>query len=191
MTTENRKLSFKDAYELPIGKHVAKKNNFEYLSWSFAIKHLRENFPAATWMVHEDSGFPFFNTPLGYMVKVSVFVEGNEYAQWMPVLDYRNEPMETPTTFDINSSIQRCLVKAIGLATGIGLALYAGDNIPTEQEVVKAITDEQVVKIKDFLEDDRCDEKLLLTWAGVDNVEEIPAAKFDLAVAGLAKRVME
>lgn len=126
-------MDFKEAYELPIGKHVEKKGKFSYLSWCYAVKHLRENFPGSTWVIKEDAnGSPLFLMPEGYMVNVAVIVGGCAFPQWHPVLDYKNNTIAKPNSFEINASIQRCLTKAIGLATGIGLGLYAGEDLPTE-----------------------------------------------------------
>jgi hypothetical protein len=45
------------------------------------------------------------------------------------VLDGRNRVILAPTAFDINTSIQRALVKAIALH-GLGLYVYAGEDLP-------------------------------------------------------------
>lgn len=45
------------------------------------------------------------------------------------MLDGRNRPLLTPSAFDINTSIQRALVKAIALH-GLGLYIYAGEDLP-------------------------------------------------------------
>ena len=50
-------------------------------------------------------------------------------SQIHPVLDGRNQPIAEPTALDINTSIQRCLVKAIALH-GLGLYVYAGEDLP-------------------------------------------------------------
>ena len=127
-------MTFKEAYDLPIGKHVEKKGKFSYLSWCFAVRYLRENYPEAVWVIHENHiGQPIFDVNGSFMVKVSVIVDGLEYAQWHPILNHQNKPIERPSAFDINTSIQRCLTKAIGLATGIGLGLYAGEDLPKEE----------------------------------------------------------
>ena len=129
-------MEFKEAYELPIGDHVEKKGKFSYLSWVYAVKSLRENMPAATWIIHENTeGLPVFSLPSGAMVKVSVVVEDKYFTQWHPVLNHQNKPINEPNSFEINTSIQRCLTKAIGLATGIGLGLYAGEDLPVDAPV--------------------------------------------------------
>ncbi len=64
---------------------------------------------------------------------MAVTVQGITLAQIHPVLDGRNKPLFEPTAFDINTSIQRCLVKAIALH-GLGLYVYAGEDLPQSEE---------------------------------------------------------
>ena len=47
-----------------------------------------------------------------------------------PVLDNRNSTVKEPDAFQINTSIMRCLTKAISLH-GLGLYIYAGEDLPT------------------------------------------------------------
>ena len=65
-------------------------------------------------------------------MEVAVTVQGITLSQIHPVLDGRNRPLIAPTAFDINTSIQRCLVKAIALH-GLGLYIYAGEDMPQPQ----------------------------------------------------------
>lgn len=128
-------MDFATAYELQIGQHVEKKGKFSYLSWAYAVRYLRENLPDATWTIHENAnGLPIFSTVSGgHMVKVSVHIADKTYTQWHPILNNQNKPILEPSTFDINTSIHRCLTKAIAIATGIGLGLYAGEDLPKEE----------------------------------------------------------
>ena len=74
-------------------------------------------------------GLPYLKTETGYFVEVAVTVQGITLSQIHPVLDGRNRPLLEPTCFDINTSIQRALVKAIALH-GLGLYVYAGEDLP-------------------------------------------------------------
>ena len=105
-----------------VSEHLEKKGQFAYLSWPYAVAQLRQADPTATWNVVRVDGLPFLKTDCGYFVEVEVTVEGVRLSQIHPVLDAKNRPIEMPNAFDINTSIQRCLVKAIALH---GLGLYS------------------------------------------------------------------
>ena len=135
---------FTELAKINVSEHVEKKGKFSYLSWTFAVNELRKRYPDATWEVKRFDGKPFMNTELGYFVEVSVTVNGIELSQIHPVLDNRNRPIDNPNPFHINTSIQRCLVKAIALH-GLGLYIYAGEDLPTEKT---PITQKQVGTIK-------------------------------------------
>ena len=126
MTTTN---PFQELYAIDVSEHIEKKGQFSYLSWPYAVAELRKRHPTATWEVIRFNGLPYMKTELGYFVEVSVTVDGVTLSQIHPVLDARNKPIAQPTSFDINTSIQRCLVKAIGLH-GLGLYIYAGEDLP-------------------------------------------------------------
>ena len=112
-----------------VNEHVEKKGGFSYLSWPYAVAQLRLADPTAVWEVRRFDGLPFLISEAGVFVEVAVTVQGVTLSQIHPVLDGRNRPMLAPTSFDINSSIQRCLVKAIALH-GLGLYIYAGEDLP-------------------------------------------------------------
>lgn len=121
-----------------VNEHVEKKGGFSYLSWPYAVAQLRLADPTAVWEVRRFDGLPFLISEAGVFVEVAVTVQGVTLSQIHPVLDGRNRPMLAPTSFDINSSIQRCLVKAIALH-GLGLYIYAGEDLP--QPVGEAAND--------------------------------------------------
>lgn len=90
-------------------------------------------------------GVPYLKTDCGYFVEVEVTVQGITLSQIHPILNNQNKPIAEPNSFDINTSIQRCLVKAIALH-GLGLYIYAGEDFPEVQE--EMITAQQVGAIK-------------------------------------------
>ena len=130
---------FKALNAVNVSDHVEKKAGFSYLSWPYAVAQLRLAEPTATWEVRRFDGLPYLVTDLGVFVEVAVTVQGVCLSQIHPVLDGRNRPLLVPTAFDINSSIQRCLVKSIALH-GLGLYIYAGEDLP--QPVSDAANDE-------------------------------------------------
>ena len=124
---------FAELYTINVNKHVEKKGQFNYLSWAYAVAELLKRHPDATWKIVEYNGLPYNETPLGFFVKVAVTVNNVTRSQIHPVLDNNNRPIAKPTSFQINTSIQRCLVKAISLH-GLGLYIYAGEDLPDGAE---------------------------------------------------------
>jgi hypothetical protein len=115
--------------QINVNDRVEKKGQFSYLSWPYAVAQLRLADPAAYWEVRRFDGLPYLKTEAGYFVEVAVTVQGVTLSQIHPVLDGKNRPIFEPTAFDINTSLQRCLVKAIAMH-GLGLYIYAGEDLP-------------------------------------------------------------
>ena len=113
-----------------VSKHMEQKGQFNYLSWAYAVEELRKLKPDATWRVIKDeNGYPYTSTPAGHFVEVEVTVDDISLSQIHPVLDHRNQTLEQPNAFQINTSIQRCLAKAIALH-GLGLYIFRGEDLP-------------------------------------------------------------
>jgi hypothetical protein len=137
---------FETLDKVDVSTHTEKKGQFNYLSWAWAVRELLRVAPEATWIVHEwgleGSKQPYMQTEAGCFVKVSVNVNGISREQVHPVLDNRNQPIKTPNAFQINTSIQRCLAKAIALH-GLGLYIFAGEDLPDsklDESLIKRIT---------------------------------------------------
>ena len=139
MATKKTTNYFTELDRVDVTKHIEKKGRFSYLSWAYAVRELKKLHPTATWHVHEYdhvvtgvstvAKVPFIKTECGYFVKVTVIVNDVEQAHTHPVLDNYNKTIDTPNAFEINTSIQRCLVKAIALH-GLGIHIYAGEDLP-------------------------------------------------------------
>ncbi|WP_242316942.1 DUF1071 domain-containing protein [Bacillus cereus group sp. BfR-BA-01489] len=128
---------FAELAVIDVSKHVEKKGRFSYLSWSWAVDQLLKKYPDATWQVVRFDGLPYMKTEVGYFVEVEVTVNNITRSQIHPVLDNYNKPIAKPTSFQINTSIQRCLAKAIALH-GLGLYIYSGEDIPQDDEPKQA-----------------------------------------------------
>ena len=143
---EKKKSTFDVLNDINVNDFTEKKGNFTYLSWAWAVRELLKVSPDATWTVHEwgidGSKQPYMQTQSGCFVQVTVTVDGIERTQVHPVLDNRNQTIDEPNAFKINTSIQRCLAKAIALH-GLGLYIYAGEDLPSYVPLTKA----QVMKL--------------------------------------------
>ncbi len=129
MTNTTQSNYFSELAAINVAEHVEKKGQFNYLSWPYAVQQLRSFDDTATWVIQRFNGLPYLSTECGTFVEVSVTVRNITLTQIHPVLDSRNKPIPVPSAFDINTSIQRCLVKAIALH-GLGLSVYAGEDLP-------------------------------------------------------------
>lgn len=138
---------FSELNSLNVNNFTQKKGQFTYLSWAWAVRELLQVDPQATWEVHEwgieGSKQPYMQTEAGCFVQVTVWSGGIARTQVHPVLDNRNKTIEKPNAFEINTSIQRCLAKAIALH-GLGLYIYAGEDLPHEDPISRAEEDELI-----------------------------------------------
>jgi hypothetical protein len=124
---------FETLSEINVNDKVEKKNNLTYLSWAWAWAEVKKRYPTATYRVYRnpETNRPFdFIEGVGYMVYTYVEIEGEELEMWLPVMDYRNKSMiDNATTFDINKTLMRCLVKNLAMF-GLGHYIYAGEDLP-------------------------------------------------------------
>jgi len=133
MTMNTESNYFAELAKINVNEHIERKGQFSYLSWPFAVAQLRQYEPTATWQVQRFEGLPYLATETGCYVEVAVTVRGITLSQIHPVLNGQNKPLVSPSSFDINTSIQRCLVKAIALH-GLGLYIYAGEDLPDAEQ---------------------------------------------------------
>lgn len=103
---------------------VEKKNGLSYLSWPYAVDQLLLQDHTATWAYGEPVRFG--DT---LMVFCTVTAFGKPMTAQLPVMDHRNKAIPNPDAFQVNTAMQRCMVKAIALH-GIGLYIYAGEDLP-------------------------------------------------------------
>jgi hypothetical protein len=136
-----------------VSEYMEKKGQFNYLSWAYAVEELRKLKPDATWRVIKDeNGHPYTSTPAGHFVEVEVTVDDISLSQIHPVLDHRNQTIENPNAFQINTSIQRCLAKAIALH-GLGLYIFRGEDLPEIEPLNERQLDEIDMLLRQIADD--------------------------------------
>jgi hypothetical protein len=121
--------NFKELSKINVNQHTEKKNGLTYLSWAWAVSQLLEQDPSATWSYGEP--VKFGDT---LMVFCTVTAFGKSMTSQLPVIDFRNKAIPNPDAMAVNTAMQRCLAKAIALH-GIGIYIYAGEDIPQEDKV--------------------------------------------------------
>ena len=71
------------------------------------------------------------------MVFCKVTAFGKSRTAQLPVMNFRNQAIQNPNAYQVNTAMQRCLAKAISLH-GIGLYIYAGEDLPiADKEMAK------------------------------------------------------
>ena len=138
---ENKKTTFELLSSINVNSKVEKKSGLTYLSWSFAWSETKKACPDATYKI----GPTDYDEARGFMCHTEVTIAGETLEMWLPVMDGKNKSMKkTPysystrygdkqvdaaTTFDINKTIMRCLVKNLAMF-GLGIYIYAGEDLP-------------------------------------------------------------
>jgi hypothetical protein len=132
-----------------VNEHVEKKDNLTYLSWAWAWSVTKKECPDASYTILTTD----YDDDLGFMCHTSVTIEGQTLEMWLPVMDGKNKSMkkkaysyatkygdkqvDAATTFDINKTLMRCLVKNLAMF-GLGIYIYAGEDLPeSEPRVVE------------------------------------------------------
>lgn len=128
---------FKAAYDTPdIGPHIEKDyKGLSYLSWPFAFRYLKEHFPTLFVAFEEKTlGWPVFGEPGAFILR-PYLTDGirRTPALVFPVMDRKHNSIQQLDGRAISDNIQRASVKAIATFTGLGLRLYAGEDIPREE----------------------------------------------------------
>lgn len=138
------------------------KVKLTYLSWAWAWAEAKKAYPNLDVVVHENpQGLPYFASDEGIMVKVTITIETIPHTVYLPVMDGANNAMKTTpytitmkygdkevkaaTMMDINKTIQRATVKALGLH-GLGLYIYAGEDLPENEQEEKPKKDSPMKK---------------------------------------------
>lgn len=153
---------FSELNAVDCSDRIEKKNGLSYLSWAWAWAELKKRYPLSYYKVYEsDSGEVFFRDPIGAHVKTGVSIvweepdglHEHEAIEMLPVMDFKNKavPVENIDSMMLNKTIQRSLTKAIA-RLGLGLYIYAGEDVPEEPEDLKKQRAETIRKIAAQLE---------------------------------------
>ena len=128
-------------------------------------------------------GKPYIDVNGTSMVAVSVKMNGTVRTYHLPVMNSKNQPIsiegrkfkdkygneqvEKIDSFNVNTAIMRCMTKCLALF-GLGLYIYAGEDLPEDEEVVekKVEKKEEKKESKPVAQEDT-DESIMLFANGV------------------------
>ena len=132
-----------------VNDRVEKKNGLTYLSWAWAWSEVKKACPDATYKIKETD----YDEQLGFMCHTEVSIDGETLEMWLPVMDGANKSMkkeaytyttrygeksvDAATSFDINKTLMRCLVKNLAMF-GLGIYIFAGEDLPESEAAAPA-----------------------------------------------------
>jgi hypothetical protein len=168
--------------KIDCSKHVEKKGQLSYLSWSWAWSTLMNEFPSSTFEIHSDERLPDDSV----MVSCTVTVEGMPRTMWLPVMDNKNNAIKSPDARKISDARMRCLVKCIAMH-GLGLYIYAGEDLPETDPPV--MTDADFKALNDLLDESGADKEAFCKAFGIKSVKDLPLNQLAKATSMLHAKI--
>lgn len=178
--SEKKLTVFERLSSINVNDHVEKKDNLTYLSWAWAWSVTKKECPDASYSILPTD----YDEDLGFMCHTSVTIEGQTLEMWLPVMDGKNKSMkkkaysystkygdkqvEAATTFDINKTMMRCLVKNLAMF-GLGIYIYAGEDLPESE----ATSQSKPAKTPAAAEPKKTDDDLVDLKKGTDNWDKV------------------
>lgn len=144
---------FRTLNAIDVNNHTEQKANLTYLSWAWAWTEIKSLYPDTTYTIYENKdGLNYHTDGKTCWVKTGATCNGIEHIEYLPVMDHRNKsiPAGNVTSFDVNKAIQRSLTKAVA-RHGLGLYIYAGEDLPEPEDGIKRLGDESNVIYKKFV----------------------------------------
>ena len=191
--------TFEKLSAINVNEHVDKKNGLTYLSWAWAWSVTKKACPDATYTIGETE----YDEQTGFMCHTYVTIEGETLEMWLPVMDGANKSMkktaykyttkygdksvEAATSFDINKTMMRCLVKNLAMF-GLGIYIYAGEDLPETESVVEQPKEVKIVTLE--IGDDNWSKVLSYIGSkkelGLDKIVENLSTKY--AISSVVKK---
>lgn len=123
--------TYNELRKINVNEHTEKKGQLTYLSWAWAVDTLLQHDSGATWEFPEPK---YYGDTVMVFCNVTAF--GKTMKMQLPVMDNRNNAIVNPDARKISDASMRCLAKCIA-TFGIGLYIYAGEDLPNDAESPK------------------------------------------------------
>jgi hypothetical protein len=156
-------MNVQELLKLNVNEHTEKKANLTYLSWAWAWAEALKADPKATFAVNTFGDKCFMDINGTAMVWVTVVMFDKPMTCQLPVMDHRNKAIQSPDAFQVNTAIMRCMTKALSLH-GLGLYIYAGDDLPDGAEPESTIDDESMTDLFKAIEAATTQDELKLAY---------------------------
>ena len=193
---------FVELNKINVNDKTEKKGSLTYLSWAWAWGELKKKHPDANSTIYEnEQGWNYFTDGKTAWVKTGVTVEGIEHIEYLPIMDYKNQsiPLERITSTDVNKAIQRSMTKAIA-RHGLGLYIYAGEDIPnvdeemdkekTEKVKTLFVSETKVKALKSQAEKDGVNLMKLCAYANISDLALLTEEQYSAICNNWTKEVI-
>jgi hypothetical protein len=176
-------VNYSDLRKIDVSKLIERKNGLSYLSWAHCVDLMLQNDPMATWEFHEPK---YYGDTV--MVSCSVTAFGKTMSMQLPVMDNRNNAVKSPDARKISDSQMRCLAKCCA-CFGIGLSLFAGEDVwQDEQQESATLTEEDVEKIRVLADEVGSSVDKIAKFYKVESLTELPRLRYGSIIATLNKK---
>ena len=178
---------WKTLSKINVNEHTETKMNLTYLSWAWAWKILKDNYPNAKYAFTSHRDDEYEQNSIDYMrypdesgsVFCTIYIGKHvKESMWLPIMDNRNNAIKNPNARQISDAKMRCLVKCISML-GLGLYIYAGEDLPedTEPEPVKEAPKKKAARKKQEQKEHEEGDKVTMTFTEfvkeADSVESL------------------
>lgn len=169
-------------------EHLEKRNQLDYLKWTFAVKCLMDNFPESNieWEVVKP-----YEEATTYEVLCTIELRRGLNTvtrnMFLPIMDFRHKAITNPTSRDINDAKWRAFVKCMAVHFNLGLEVYNGGSFEPSNDN-ESISDEQVATIYELIEDTESDIDKFCEAFKVDCVESLTQGDYERALQALNKK---
>lgn len=174
-----------------VNKHIQKKGNLSYLSWTWAWQTMMEQYPESHYFF-QDQKYDDGSIMVECVLTVHEGEESVTRTMWLPVMDHRNKAIINPDARAISDTRMRCLVKCLSMF-GLGHYIYAGEDIPSAEKEAQndPIGPDKAQELQDMLTHSGSDVSRFLGFYGVPSVAELPQGKYKQAYDMLAKKIAQ
>lgn len=161
---EKTATSFDILNSISLKDKTKEKIGLTYLSWAYAWGEIMKRYPDAVYTIftrevtsttttkniadgyesvtveETTNEVPYFTDGKTCYVKVGLTIDNRQYIEYLPVMDNKQNAIraEVVTSTAVNKALQRAFVKVCA-RHGLGLYIYAGEDLPEEEKVKMAI----------------------------------------------------
>ena len=185
-----------DFSQMDVTKMTDKKGTLTYLSWANAVQVLMDKYPDTSWQMDAQE-YPDGSVMVWTVLTIRDGGEEVTRKMWLPVMDYKNKAIKNPDARAISDNAMRCLAKNISTATGLGLYIYRGEDLPSAEKDKPAevstdnlvCTPAQIEIIRAGIVEAELPEAKFCEAFGIKAVEQLKQGQLKMANERIQKRL--